>query len=638
MPGYASNQFWNFGSTYEKGKTLSRKKDDNANFIYPRPNQPDVYNPVRGRQPVDTRMQRGFIRGIYQTVGAANDPTLTGKIKQRRLFFQFNPATIDRTVEMNAMVANPLLQDPSQIFQPVAGTAAFSFDLTFNREAEVVSAQNASTRMSSTGRWQTDTASPLQGSLDEYGVNAAHSDVASLGVLADLYVLDSIIGQSITPDTKDFIKAYFSAADKVNQANATTQGTNTTTNSDGSTTSTETKSDGTTVTTVTDKDGKKTITTGTSGDSTSNFDADGFETNITKNYGNGAFLSPMPVRIVFSSLFMVEGYVESSSVRFAKFTKNYVPTVCAVTLTVRALYIGFAKEEAYLTTALKNAVVDAVAERTQQQQEKDLAKTTVLYDILFIYRSTGIDKVFSTRSSNGSLFAPTRVSVHDYNSFYDFWNEGRWPANSGKAYDGASIEFVNSDLSGLGGGRTFVSSAVSKSLQDRVKKGEYSWSFTARLILEEYLPDKKTLVQKLMEAPIAYGTYGSTPTSMQDEPIEAVANNANKALIGSGNPRKNQYRVVIPENGTQDGMPMFTDVKNIVKMTIIHDISYTSTLSSGEQYTGTEQVAYDMFIVKTKKSSPGTGISWEDLDKNGLVLKVPPYAGATPGTRRSTPN
>jgi hypothetical protein len=641
MPGYASNQFWNFGKTYEAGKTLSRKKDDNANFIYPRPNQPDVYNPIRGKQPVDTRMQRGFLRGIYQTVGAANDPALVGKIKQRRLFFQFNPATIDRTVEMNAMVANPLLQDPSQIFQPVAGTAAFSFDLTFNREAEVVAAQNASTRMSNTGRWQTDTANPITTSLDAYGESTSHSDVASLGVLADLYVLDSIIGQSITPDTADFVKAYFSAADKINQANATTQGTNTTTNSDGSTTSTETKSDGTTVTTVTDTDGKKTVTTGTSGDSTSNFDVTGFETNIEKNYGNGAFLSPMPVRIVFSSLFMVEGYVESSSVRFAKFTKNYVPTVCAVTLTVRALYIGFAKEEAYLTTALKTAVIDAVTQRTQIANETDLAKSTAISGILFIYRSTSIAKNFSERAPNGSLYAPTLVHVHDYNSFYDFWNEGRWPQSSGKAYDGANIAFWNSDLAGVGSGKTFVSSAVSKYLQDKVKKGEYSWSFTARIILEEYLPDKITLVQKLMEAPIAYGTYGSNPTNMTDEPLTAVATNANKALIGSGSPRLNQYRVEIPDDGIQDGMPMFTNVNNIVKMSIVHDVAYTSTLSSGEQVTGTEQSIYDMFIVKTKKSSPGTGISWEDLDNNGLVLKVPPafsQIGVPSTNRRSTPN
>ena len=42
--------------------------------------------------------------------------------------------------------------------------------------------------------------------VDDYGTNTSHSDVASLGVLADLYVLDSIIGQSITPDTAEVLR------------------------------------------------------------------------------------------------------------------------------------------------------------------------------------------------------------------------------------------------------------------------------------------------------------------------------------------------------------------------------------------------------------------------------------------------
>ena len=625
MPGYASNQFWNFGSTYEMGKSLVRKKDDNANFIFPRPYQPDVYNPIRGRQLVDTRMQRGFIRGIYQTVGAANDPAMS-KIKQRRLFFQFNPATIDRSVEMNAMVANPLLQDPSQIFQPVAGTAAFNFELTFNREAEVVSAQTASASRIKDGGWATDTANPITTSLDDYGKNASHSDVASLGVLADLYVLDSIIGQSITPDTKDFIKAYFSSADAATQANASTQGSTTTTNPDGSTTKTETKSDGTTVTTVTDKDGKKTITTGTSGDSTSNFDATGFETNITKNYGNGAFLSPMPIRIVFSSLFMVEGFVESTSVRFAKFTKNYVPTVCAVNLTIRALYIGFAKEEAYLTTALKTAVKDVVAERLQSEKEKEIAQHTAVWGPKFVYKSTSIRKEVTQVA--GALPLPVKY-VHEYDSFYDFWNDGRWPPGSAKASGGSTIDFNNSFQNGIGAGSTLVSSFVSPYLQAQQKKGEFSWRFTSKLILEEYLPDKITLVQKLLEANIEYGT-ASSGRQMQVVPLQEVADNANKATSLT-NPRTNQYVVKIPNDGSQNGMPMFKDVKNIVKMTIVHNVYYNATVSSGETYPGVGVSTYDMFIVKTKKSSPGTGISWEDLDNNSLTLTVP--NGVDPKTR-----
>jgi hypothetical protein len=636
MPGYASNQFWNFGSTYEVGKTLSRKKDDNPNFIFPRPQQPDVYNNIRGRQNVDTRMQRGFIRGIYQTVGAAADPTMLGKIKQRRLFFQFNPATIDRSVEMNAMVANPLLQDPSQIFQPVAGTAAFSFDLTFNREAEVVAAQNASTRMSSTGRWQTDTANPITSSLDAYGENTSHSDVASLGVLADLYVLDSIIGQSITPDTKDFIKAYFETADLANAANATVQNSTTVTNADGSTTLTETKSDGTIVTTVTDTKGKKTVTTGTSGDSAANFDSTGFETNITKNYGNGAFLSPMPIRIVFSSLFMVEGYVEASSVRFAKFTKNYVPTVCAVTLTVRALYIGFAKEEAYLTSALKTAVKDVVAERKQGEAELALSQNAAEWGTNFLYKSCSIQKLIKqTATSNYT----NGLYVHDYDTFYDFWNDGRWPAGGAKASGGGLITFNNSS-GGAGRETTLVRSYASEIVRKRIQDSEFTWTFDARFMLEEYLPDKKTKVQTLLDTNIKYARYNTSngATGGDEVTTQEVANftNAKKSIADS---RRTDYVIEVPNGGNQSGMPMFKDSKNIVKLTITHTNQFSAKLSSGDIKNGVGVMSYSTFITKTKKTSPGTGLSWEELDKQGVEYTLP--VGTNPvtyGGRRSTPN
>jgi len=618
MPGYASNQFWNFGKTYEAGKTLSRKKDDNPNFIFPRPQQPDVYNRVTGKQYVDTRMQRGFIRGIYQTVGAQNDPSLA-KIKQRRLFFQFNPATIDRTVEMNAMVANPLLQDPSQIFQPVAGTAAFSFDLTFNREAEVVAAQNASTQMTSTGRWATDTANPLTTSLDEYGKDTSHSDVASLGVLADLYVLDSIIGQSITPDTADFIKAYFTTANAAQQANAATQGTTTVTNPDGSTTVTETKTDGTTVTTVTDTKGKKTITTGTSGDSTSNFDATGFETNITKNYGNGAFLSPMPIRIVFSSLFMVEGYVESSSVRFAKFTKNYVPTVCAVTLTVRALYIGFAKEEAYLTTALKTAVKSVVAEKNADNALIELAKKYSRYGIAFYYTTPDFTKTYVL--DNGTVQYGQNSA--QFNTVQGFWNAGIWPPGDANPSGGSSLSFGYDENMGAG----VVTSWISPQLAKQIKNGIMSWTFSSSIKFEEINATSKQVVKSLFEGPFTYLEHGA-PKIVE---ISKIAENANKGIKAS--PRKNRYGGLIE----QDGLPTMNSATSLLRMTITHIINMTVQTSAGPVEIATPVSDYIDIAATVGElgNQPSNGLI--TVSNGGFVLQVgsssPPPTG-----RRSTPN
>ena len=304
--------------------TASRRADDNPNFIWPRPIEPDIYNAPTGKQLVDVRFQRGFMRGIYPSVMGGSG------VKQRRLFFQFNPQTIERAVSMNEMVVNPLLQDPSQLFQPVPGTASFSFELLFNREAEVVSSMYASDVVSKKGKFVTQTATPVSSrysTLDEYGSSTKWDDVASLGVLADMYVLDSIIGQSITPDMKGFLQEYWQTSSDVIQSYEGTTGTA----------------------------------------SAATFDKSGFEANISKTYGNTAFLSPLPVRIVFSSLFMVEGFVENTFVQFVKFSKEYVPTICKVTLTMRALYIGFAREDAYLTSSLKVAYADAQSAKKEEE-------------------------------------------------------------------------------------------------------------------------------------------------------------------------------------------------------------------------------------------------------------------------------
>ena len=221
MAGYSSDQFYRF-NTYEPGSTASRRADDNPNFIWPRPIEPDIYNAPTGKQLVDVRFQRGFMRGIYPSVMGGSG------VKQRRLFFQFNPQTIERAVSMNEMVVNPLLQDPSQLFQPVPGTASFSFELLFNREAEVVSSMYASDVVSKKGKFVTQTATPVSSrysTLDEYGSSTKWDDVASLGVLADMYVLDSIIGQSITPDMKGFLQEYWQTSSDVIQSYEGTTGT-----------------------------------------------------------------------------------------------------------------------------------------------------------------------------------------------------------------------------------------------------------------------------------------------------------------------------------------------------------------------------------------------------------------------------
>jgi hypothetical protein len=552
MESYASNQFFNFGKGYEIGKSLKRQPDDNPNFIWPRPVQPDIYNPIRGKQVVDTRFQRGFIRGIYPAVLGNTPNTSASKVKQRRLFFQFNPETIDRTVSMNSMVANPLLQDPAQLYQPIAGTAAFSFELLFNREAEVVSAMYATDQISN-GGFATDTANPLTKSLDNYGSNTNWGDVASLGVLADMYILDSIIGQSITPDMKDFLSTYWKNASNVSKSYAA--------NGTGASVG---------------------------------FNDKGFETNIEKNYGNAAFLSPLPIRIVFSSMFMVEGFVETSSVQFVKFSKNYVPTICKVSLQIRALYIGFAKEEAYLTTSLKTAVKDMEAQARIDGSTAAAADDIAKYGINFEYSSPSLYKEIT-----GQLIR----NITNYSTFADFYNDGTAVVGA----DWANLQFEGSI-------KSWVSPAAAKKIAD----GEITWDFSGKFVMEEMLPNQQTKV--LAQGNITYLTDSKSKQLTTTE----VATETNKATT-KASARKHKYYAVPFNIDQQSFAKTMTNAINPVKVTITHIVNVTCTTSSGTQVvtrTFTEPVTISSFaqwlvfhargtIFKFPKN-PAPTVNWKD--------------------------
>lgn len=417
--GYATNQFENFTNYEGPTKDLKRTVDDNPNFIYPDSRVPDIYNPITGnsstRYTVDTRFQRGFIRGIYPAVlGGTSNPS-AAKVKQRRLFFQFNPATIDRSVAMNGETMMPLLQDPAQMFQPINGNAQFSFELLFDRQAEVVMSEYRD------NDGNLVTGATLSGSLDNYGANWQQANVSDLGVLADLYVLDSIIGQSITPDMTSFLKDYWNYVDK-------------------------------TVTAYNSTDA--------AASATSQFNAASFEKDAAINYGNSAFLSPLPIRIVFSSLFMVEGFVTASSVQFMKFTKNYVPTVCRVALDIKALYIGFAREKSYLTDTIAKGIAEQRAEADATAAAVQTATTFSKDSIRFKY--------LLTEGSKPNVDQVGRTYDTEYSTFKEFFD-----ANSYKDY----ITFAGT-----------VESYVFKELSEAVKKGA-AWSLASAFQMFEYAAD-----------------------------------------------------------------------------------------------------------------------------------------------------
>lgn len=339
---YSNNQFFNF-NTYEKG-SLGRTNTDNATFAYPGKTAPPIYS--KTIKSIESPIERGFIRGIIpQTFNEANYQTGNKKpsLKVRRCFFQFNPSLILRSVSASSSTLNPLLQDPTQLLQPIPGQASFEFNLLFNREQEVSNKnENRSTL----------NVEDNAGLFDQNNIN-------QIGVLHDLQVLDSIIGQSITTDALEALSSYYKETGSLRNSitvESTTilgNGNKTIVYSDGSTK-------------TTDEDGKEVKTTEPTKINAS-FDSEIFKKGANAALGNSAFLSPMPIRIVFSSLFMVEGFVTSSSVAFQKFSKTMVPTVCTVTLSVQAMYFGFARKKAFLSDSILAGKINANTETNLEE-------------------------------------------------------------------------------------------------------------------------------------------------------------------------------------------------------------------------------------------------------------------------------
>ena len=379
--GYSTDQFANFND-YESGDPQADGQD-NPPFAYPGSRIPNVYDRAGGlttnKYLTDTRVQRGFIRGIFPEIlekAAEIDKsykTAKSAIPTRRCFFQFNPALILRSVEASTTVLNPLLQPATELLQPIPGQAAFEFQLLFNREREV------SNHRMSDGQGRNPTMSEVSTfdkKLSDYGATGTNpykpEHVAELGVLADLYILDSIIGQSITQDSITTLTSYWDIQKRNRVATSSTVE-----NQDGSKTTTTNNADGSVDVTIV----KKGETTGTT-ERTVNPDAFGatnFTSDETKKklesvLGNSAFLSPLPIRIVFSSLFMVEGFVTSSAVAFHKFSNTMVPTVCSVTLNVQALYLGFAKKDSYVSKQLATQLQASADLKKDEDKARAIAK------------------------------------------------------------------------------------------------------------------------------------------------------------------------------------------------------------------------------------------------------------------------
>lgn len=301
---YAQNQFYGLSNFEPFSDPSSRGNSDNPPFIWP----PDsLRNAATGQS---TKIQRGYLRLLSELFyGERGDTT-----SKRRLHFQFNPDVITRSVAARNDIQLWFNLDPAQMAQPMPGDANFAFELLFNREAEVYSAYNSNdpTRARPT-RGIADEALSVDSSSYVYGYN-----VADIGVLADLLVFDELIGQGVNKELIDAMARRAEAGSAYTLAQSSSEDT-------------------------ADEEDQEPETTA--------FNAADTKSALESNWGNSAFLISQPIRVVFSSLFMVEGFVNSTTVVFNKFTPTMVPVQATVGVQMQAMYMGFGKKDTFFTTS-----------------------------------------------------------------------------------------------------------------------------------------------------------------------------------------------------------------------------------------------------------------------------------------------
>lgn len=322
---YSQNQFYKIG-VYEKDVNVTnpdfRQPTDNPRFLWPS----DVnHNTVAGQSPV---INRGYMR-LISTAFGTDAPASLGK---RRLHFQFNPDTLSRNVAARNDVQLWMNQDPIQFTQPIPSDANFNFELIFNREQEVAS-----------GKYRTNS-SVVDGNnsfsaINEDGtVNSVYdpSSVTQIGVLADLLVFDQLIGQGINAQ---LITALSNKAKKDLAAyNAQKKA--------------DAKSSG-----LLDPEDTDPVIPGQVETNESNI-----SNTLNLGVGNSAFIVSQPIRIVFSSLYMVEGFITSTNVTFDKFNPAMVPVQCRIAVSMQAMYIGFAAKRTFLSTIYEDVRDNEYAE------------------------------------------------------------------------------------------------------------------------------------------------------------------------------------------------------------------------------------------------------------------------------------
>ena len=268
--------------------------------------------------PTDGLIQRGYMRLLAEVFELGPDGNRLNNATDAlhhdlgtKLDFQFNPSELSRSVVARTDTQLWINQSPSQLLQPGIGDMSFSWQMLFNRESEVQKGEVLGSQRELEG---------FASRLDEFSAkNKAGSDEAAqeLGVLADIAILDRITGQSISPEAIQYAQERY---DRMVISGAITEED------------------------AVDEENSVIDLAGGEGEDVSKL--------MDANVQNSAFLIPNPIRVVFSENFMVDGYVNSVTVSFKKFSTQMVPTVALVDVSMHAIYQGFSRYNSTFTTIL----------------------------------------------------------------------------------------------------------------------------------------------------------------------------------------------------------------------------------------------------------------------------------------------
>lgn len=530
IPGQSTN-------TSFKGLQEPRQGElDNPAFIWPgstaRTMGSKTYRPVRG-----------YIRRLnefYAKMGNATD------IKNRRCNFQFQPESFERTVDGSSISTQFFFnQDPGQLTVPVPGQSGYTLRLMFNREAEVASG----TYISDTKNGSTKKSKPAN--KNAFDMTAAQQFITSdydkswvcqIGVLADIFVLDSIIGQGINKET-------ITTLQNIVDRNAREAKKNPPKDAEDD----ENKDE---------QDKNTNIKTGND-----YWAANSSDLGNNPNMGNTAFLVPSPVRIMLSNLMMVEGFVTQSSVNIHKFSNTFIPTQAVVTLQIQALYIGFAKQQTMLTSDVGELAPSGsgTAEVSAGPDLSDYSDTQLnAYNKI----NEGIKKIYSKIEHDVNeidlleILSPLNKKTHAFNFKLSITKEGK--------------DFIDSTLDESLGAET-----------------DYNWEGTLKMYWHKFASTGTRGANKT-NAPNGYALQTGAPTG--DAALMKWGTKENPLTVATGSGTMHQAY-------TRSGNP-FTLFRNNVDFHVIgelrRDVYSDKVLST---LTSNSPALWDMFPEATIDSS-----------------------------------